>query len=495
MKKKIFSIAAFALVMLTGCSVDINDNPNYPSKDAITPSLQFPAVINAIATSTGDQMFNYAGFFSQYFEQAPEANQYNRLAELDIDESSDLFNRTYRQLYAGALLDIKDIQGKTTNTSNLFALQVMRTLAFQLLVDNTDKTPYTEALQGSAVASPAYDDGQAVYEGVLAELDEAEKALGSELMDMTDPMLDDNLAQWKGFANAIRLRMYLRLIDGGVKAADYTAKVKALLAANEFFTGDVKWDVYDDTEGQFNPWYGSIFKLNASNHVAAYPIVEYMKSMNDPRISYAISPRASDGTYVGQFPGAKQANEVYGSTYKNVSVSFIATKDLHDAPIYLFTQAELQFLIAEAQLRFNNNVAAAKTAYEAGVAADFSSRNVAGSDAFLSTEGSFDAQSTTDAKLKLIYMQKWNALFMRDHMEAWSEIRRTDVPAISSMTIKQIQANPAGYSAGDLILPYYNFKGNGGLCKSIPYSSDSRKYNKNTPTARAITDKVFWDAK
>ena len=31
---------------------------------------------------------------------------------------------------------------------------------------------------------------------------------------------------------------------------------------------------------------------------------------------------------------------------------------------------------------------------------------------------------------------------------------------------------------------------------SMPYSSNSRKYNVNTPaTARQITDKVFWDVK
>ena len=30
---------------------------------------------------------------------------------------------------------------------------------------------------------------------------------------------------------------------------------------------------------------------------------------------------------------------------------------------------------------------------------------------------------------------------------------------------------------------------------SVPYSSDSRKYNNNTPKARTITDRVFWDVK
>lgn len=493
--KKIFLFAAAGLMMLSSCDLDINEDPNYPSSGEITSDLEFPAVINAIADATGDQMFNYGGFFAQYFEQMPEANQYNDLAELNIDESKDLFNRCYRVIYAGALQDIEDIKTKTDNTANLFACQVMRTLAFQLLVDNTSETPYTEALQ-SSISAPKYDDGKTVYEGVLAELDEAEAALDADdIITMTDPLLQKDLSQWRGFANALRLRMYLRLIDGNVDAASYTSKAQALVSAGNFFSDDVAWDVYSDQEGQFNPWYHGVFQLT-NNHCAAYPIVSYMLSTNDPRISYAIKPRTSDGSYVGQFPGAKQSNAVYSSSYKNQDVSAIDYAPTHALPIYLFTQSELQFLIAEVQLRFNHNEAAAKAAYEEGVAADFASRGTPNASEFLANSASWDGQSSAEEKLKLIYMQKWTALFMRDHMEAWSEIRRTDVPSLSPHSGADINKNVAIYTPGDLINPTTNQLGNGNIAMSIPYSSDSRKFNINTPsTARKISDKVFWDVK
>lgn len=492
--KKIF-LFAFAGLVLTSCDMDINDDPNYPSAEDITPSLQFPAVINGVAATTGDQLFNYAGFFVQYFDQRPEANQYNTLAELDIEETTDLFIRPYRVLYAGALQDIKEVASKTTNTADLFINQVMRTQAFQILVDNTDKTPYTEALQGNDNPTPKYDEGQAVYEGVLKELDDAEAALDpNDIITMTDPMLNQDLDEWKGYANALRLRMYLRFIDANINAAEYINKVKALLAADEFFTGDVAWDVYSDLEGQYNPWYAGVFSLSANNHCASYPIVEYFKAMNDPRIAYAIVPRTSDNTYVGLYPGSKQDNVFWSnSTPKNADVSAIKYDVTHDMPVAFFTQSELQFLIAEAQLRFNNDDAAAQAAYEAGVTEDFIYRGMAANAArFLAADG---AWATAADKLNLIYMQKWVALFMRDHMESWSEQRRTDVPKVSAMTAAQIKANPMAYTPGELIIPVRNIKGNGGLCLSIPYSSDSRKYNKNTPEARAITDRVFWDVK
>lgn len=484
--KKITLFAAAGLMMLSSCDLDINQDPNYPTGNQITPELQFPSVISAIADASGDQMFNYAGFFAQYFDQMPEANQYNDLAELNIDESKDIFNRCYSNIYAGALQDIKDIQGKTTNTADLFACQVMRTQAFQLLVDNTGETPYTEALDKGNTA-PKYDNGMTVYEGVLTELDAAEAALNGDIMTMTDPMLKKSLAQWRGYANALRLRMYLRLIDAGQN--EYQAKATALVNASNFFTGDVAWDVFSDLDGQYNPWYGSVFRLT-NNHCAAYPIVSYLKSTNDPRLTYAIKARESDGTFVGQFPGSKQDPDIVGTKYKNVDVSTINYDIAHAMPIYLFTQSELQFLIAEVQLRWGNNEAAAKAAYEAGLRADFASRGIAGVEEFLSTNGAF-----TGDKLKLVYMQKWAALFMRDHMEAWSEIRRTDVPALSSATAAQIKANPEVYTAGDLIVPAVNKKGGKGIALSMPYSSNSRKYNVNTPSARQITDKVFWDVK
>ena len=489
--KKINVLAAAGLLMLSSCDLDINQDPNYATGAQITPELQFPSVISAIADASGDQMFNYSGFFAQYFEQMPEANQYNDLAELNIDESKDIFNRCYSNLYAGALMDIEDIKTKTTNTSDLFACQVMRTLAFQLLVDNTSETPYTEALQAASNSSPKYDDGKTVYEGVLAELDAAEAELTGSPMAMTDPLLNKDINEWIGFANALRLRMYLRLIDGG--QSEYTSKATALVNNNQFFSGNVKWDVFSDLEGQFNPWYQSVFRLT-NNHCAAYPIVSYMQNMADPRLSYIIKPRESDNTYVGQFPGSKQNPEIVGTTYKNKDVSTIDYSIIHDMPVYLFTQSELQFLIAEVQARFANNDAAAKNAYEAGVKEDFKLRGTADVDKFLADAGAWTGSQTE--KLNLIYMQKWTALFMHDHMEAWSEIRRTDVPALSPYSAAQIKANPTVYTPGNLINPSINKKGGDNIAMSMPYSSNSRKYNVNTPaTARQITDKVFWDVK
>ena len=493
MKKISLFLTVAAALCLSSCNLDINDDPNYPSSSDVTPDLVFPAAENAIATAVGDQMFNYAGFFAQYFEQRPEANQYNNEAELNIDESTNLFDRCYRTLYAGGLADIKNIMDRIDNKSDLFACTVLRAYAFQILVDNLDQVPYTEALQGSANTNPAWDKGEDVYKGVLAEMDEAQAALDGELMTLTDPMLNKSVDQWRGFANALRLRMYLRLIDGGINASEYQSKAVALVNADDFFTGDVKWDVYSPAEGQYNPWYDVARALATKNHVASYPIVSYYLATNDPRISYAIMKNDA-GEYVGQIPGAKTVYKDWGVDWKNKDVSAIDYTNAMAAPIYLFTQSELQFLIAETQLRWGDK-AAAKTAYEAGIAADFASRGVAMGSFMSGGRVNWDGLASDAARLNAIYMQKWAALFYRDHMEAWSEVRRTDVPETSSFTGRQIFEDGTVYTAGNMIVPARNYIVAGGLCKRVPYPSNARQLNKNTPAEKLLSDRVFWDAK
>jgi len=502
--KNILLYASLGALLLTGCNLDINTNPDYPNNSAVSADLIFPAIENSIATTTGDQMFNYAGFFSQYYEQMPEANQYNDFCEQTLYESSQVLDRCYRSIYAGALEDVKTVLEKTTNPADVFAATVLRAYALQLMVDNMSDCPYTEALQGNANSAPKWDDGKTVYLGVLAEIDAAETAVTkSAAMSVTDPLMNKSMSQWKGFANALRLRMYMRLIDGGVDAANYTSKAKALVQANNFFTGDVKFDVYMDQKGQYNPWYGSKDELGANNHCAAHPLISYLSATNDPRIAYGFIKNDAKGVYVGQMPGAKTVMKNWGSNkdWKNKDVSAVdydlAGNAGHGKPVYFFTQAELQFLIAEVNVRFLNNPSAAKAAYEAAIAADFSARGMAGQETkFLSgAKVNWDGATTSAEQLHLIYMQKWVAFFYMNHMEAWSEIRRTDCPNLSSHTGKEIYENPSVYNAGDLIVPAVNGLESGGLLKRLYYPKVARQLNKNTPAEVPISTPVFWDVK
>lgn len=487
--KKIL-IVATSVALLTACDLDVNKDPNYPG--TVSSSLVLPAVENSIANVVGNGMYNYAGFFAQYYDQLPEANQYNALTEYTFTESSQIIDRSYRTLYAGALEDIDVIlKDAASNAADKYVATVLRVFSFQLLVDNMDKTPYLEALQGSSNSMPKWDDGQSVYEGVLAELDAAEAKLGGTSINNNDLLLNKSLTQWQGFANALRLRMYLRFIDAGVDAAGYTAKVKALVDAGRFFTGDVKFDVFSDESEKRNPWYATNKVELAMNHVAAYPIVTYMKATNDPRIAYNFAKAANSKDYAGQLPGSKAALGKKNADYS--FLNYYATK-----PVYFFTQSELQFLLAEVYLRFYSNDAKAKIAYEAGIDADFAARGMASAPSVMYGTGGSVAWATAannTAKLELIYMQKWVALCYMDHMEAWSEIRRTDCPKLSSKTADAIYKDPTIYTPGELISPMRNGFGVGTMVKRMFFPLTARQLNRNTPEAVPATTAVWWDKK
>ncbi|MDD7317839.1 MAG: SusD/RagB family nutrient-binding outer membrane lipoprotein [Prevotella sp.] len=496
--KKILLYSAASLLMFSSCALNINDDPNYATGGDVTPDLILPSAENYIANALGDQMFTYAGFFAQYFEQRPENNQYNNYAELHLDEGSNTFDRCYNNIYAGAFADIDDIMSKTNNPADVYVCKVLRMWGYQLLVDNMSDAPYAEALKGNSLTTPKWDDGKTIFEGVLKEVDDAEANIGAGSITMKDPIFKGKLSNWKGFANALRLRIYLRMIDAGIDAASYTEKVKAIVAENKFFDGDVKYDVFTNAEGQYNPWYGSIFELKAMNYVAAYPIVSYYKAMNDPRMSYGVLPNTKAGEYVGQLPGSKtRMKEWQGVAWKNADVSSINHEAMVAEPIYIMTRSELQFLIAEVQLRFNNNVAAASAAYKTAVRADFASRGMADkAEDFLSgVSVNIDNIDGNSEKLKLIYMQKWASFFMRNHMEAWSEIRRTDVPKLTSLSAKDIFDGKSGYVPGEMIDPAVNYIQNGGLAKRLPYPGVARRLNNNTPAEKKMDAPIFWDVK
>ena len=74
--KKILLYASLATTALfAGCDLNINDDPNYPMNDQVTADLIFPSISASIASAVGGEIYNYAGFFAQYYEQKPESNQ------------------------------------------------------------------------------------------------------------------------------------------------------------------------------------------------------------------------------------------------------------------------------------------------------------------------------------------------------------------------------------------------------------------------------------
>jgi hypothetical protein len=64
MKKTILYMAV-ATLMLSGCSIDVNHDPNHPTN--VDPALELPGAESSLATVAGDGMETPSGIFVQYF--------------------------------------------------------------------------------------------------------------------------------------------------------------------------------------------------------------------------------------------------------------------------------------------------------------------------------------------------------------------------------------------------------------------------------------------
>ena len=496
MKKLIFILVAAATLITTGCEdwLAVNDSPNNPTE--VPADLVLPSAESALATRLGGNMFNYSGFFAQYWSQAPEANQYNAIDEYEI--KNEFLNNDYAILYSDALVDLEYVRDEAEaaeDWGNYLAATVLRAYTYQVLVDIMGKAPFSEAFKGSEIPMPKWDDGKAIYQGLIEELNFALDQVSSNSAVYTTDLIFNQEAtaaaqmkQWIGFANALKLKLYMR---SSYENSDNLQAIKDLVAANNFFSGDVTFGDFSDESGKRNPWYETNeIGLGTVNNIATYPIITFLRSKNDPRMDvlYSEAPNADD--YAGNMPGWKSRPGALTDDYSAPVIH--ATQ-----PVYLFTQTELQLFIAEAELRFNNNDAAAEAAYQAAIDANLELHELseAGSDLYGSGRPyEWNSGATTEEKLEQIMLQKWVSLCMVNHVEAWTEIRRTGYPSVSSSEGEDIADNPGIYTPGELIVPVVNSLGDN-MIQRVPFPEDASTLNENTPEQVGNATKIWWDKK
>jgi hypothetical protein len=481
MKKIIYILSIF---LLAGCSdwLDVNTDPNTPSD--VDASLILPATETTIATRLGGNMFNFAGFFVQYWTQAPEANQWNKLDIFNIN--SQFLNRDYSEFYAGALNDLEVIRNKTQETEQwgeYLAATVLRAYAFQIWVDMMDQAPYSEALKGVENKNPKYDDGAAVYGGLIDEIDAALANISTaSSVTVKDLIFGGNIRQWIGFANAMKLKLYMRASN----AADYSSEIQALINEDNFFTEDVTFDVFANEVGKHNPWYETNkIGLGTVNNIASLPIVSYLKSKNDPRLPALWTD--VDGDFNAGVPAMKE-----GLTADYSAPIIGATQ-----PVYYYTLTELELFKSEAYVRFFNDDAKAKEAYEKAIDHNLALHGLGVSGSELYGEGKpYEWDSNASDKLKQIAMQKWVSLCLVNNLESWFEVRRLGYPEVSGLAATDIYNDNTLYTTpGEFISPKSNTLGGDNFLQRLPFPEESTRLNVNSPEQQPLTSNVWWDTK
>lgn len=488
MKRKYINIktAVIALAVIASASckkiTEINRSPNNPPLESATPEVLIPSGMQSTAGRVGGELAIIGGIWSQFWTQNNASNQYKDIDAYNLQRQDR--NGNYNELFAGALADYQlAIKQATASGKNNYVLiaTVMKAYTYQVLVDLYDKVPYTEALQGEANLQPKFDDGYTIYKALLAELDAALK-LPNVTTNLDNPNIDFvfvgdgtpaaaavQMSKWVKFANTLKLKMYLRMVNA--KPAEAEAGIKALYAlgdpADVFLSENAGIASYVNTPDQGNPMYEyNIRRLNTPvNLKASKTFVDTLTLYNDPRIVSYFGTAAPNALTQGDFNST--ATIAYTSPVQSAS-----------DPVYFITEAESHLMQAEARLRYFGD-AGAEAKFNEGVIAAFEERGFTADTIPDNGPGSVykytEDHGESDAfnnKLKAIIIQKWISFHGSHALEAFFEQERTGYPKTWT------------YSLGGVT--------GGKFPKRLVFPDSERQRNLNTPAEVAIFVPVWW---
>ncbi|MDQ6477367.1 SusD/RagB family nutrient-binding outer membrane lipoprotein [Dyadobacter sp. LHD-138] len=486
------SLLLLAVFSLGSCEnwLDVNEDPNNPTN--VAPEYVLPAAQASVMAVTGGSFAILGGLWSQHWTQAHVSTQYKTIDSYDLAPAA--YNNAWTEFYSGGLNDFEDVKTKATASGNnnlVLQAVAVQSYGFQILADWFDKIPMSEALNIELTRTPKYDDGPAVYAELLKRLDAA-LALDFNNGKSTQVSSDlvfgklsgaDQIAQWKRFANTLKLKMYLRQTSSP-NSATALAAIKTMLTNNtEFLTTPAAVTLFVDEPNRSNPLYESnIRQLNTGNNLRLSKTLQsYLEVNNDfARLNAYFTP----GT-TGQY-GLAQGDFNVSTTVVGANVPSVTKMSATD-PFFFFSLDEVYFMLAEAHLRSGND-AEAKSFYDKAVAAAYAKFSVPFDAAKIAAGGvyAFPTAGTMEAKLKAIMYQKWVAMFKQGYESFWDQAR-TGYPENSP-----VAASNANYIPGQWTYAV-NGVTSGLFPKRILYTSASRDVNPgNTPAPVLVTAKIWW---
>ncbi|WP_109699145.1 SusD/RagB family nutrient-binding outer membrane lipoprotein [Chitinophaga deserti] len=414
MKRKIYSLLVFGLLIGSAACRKGFEDLNRPYSDADDSRISIPGLYNGMVesfTKYGDDALNVSLLYPITNQQAYQ----NTLAPY-VNYAGGYWGQyypvlqNYRQLMM--LIDKQPDKAAFTNVRSMATiLLASRTLR---MLDYYGDIPYSQAVKaadGSTNFRPAYDKQADVYKSVLADLKTAVEGLtsapGQTSIGASESFLKNDLEAWRKFGNALRLRYAVRLynkenalssgiitdIIGGnkplpnnqsVAAADIWKDNFGLWPTNFSNAGifaalDAKWNSYAELSISNMRMSSNVWQqLSSSNDSSGAGIFDprtYVWFMTSNRDKWAPQPQDGSQSEGGRpFEGGMTTRRAIGADIANKfsAVNFNLAADRVYYPILIITEADVHFLKAEIYQRgmgVAKDIVKAKAEYEAGLKA------------------------------------------------------------------------------------------------------------------------------
>lgn len=358
MKKYIIKTILITLLITIGACSDEYFDVNRPSGAADYDQVGMKDLLAPVLVHTINAQYWAARGFNKYSQNFTG----NGGTSGGPTSVSSVWSSVY--LYALPNLDVILEKAAVDNATHYAAVaKILKAVNLGIATDSYDNIPYSEALQGAANLTPAFDVQQTIYDEIFTLLNDAIAALESSdssgfLVGSEDIVYNGNLDKWLRAAYTLKARYELHLskINGSVA----TGNMVLASIANGFSSNDDDFQIFFN-EQNLNPWYArEVLAKNTGNdhdkisdqlvslmNGTSYPFLDGMVTM-DPRLpEYAETNDGSD-TYKGYVNGGDGLSS--DGTSANTDFRDEGFYTNANAPITLITFAEAMYIKAEATM-------------------------------------------------------------------------------------------------------------------------------------------------
>jgi hypothetical protein len=288
---------------------------------------------------------------------------------------------------------------------------------------------------------------------------------------------------WEMFANSLRLRLAMRMVNATAGAAQ-TAFVAAWNSTIFGSVADQAQIHWAGVHPAGSPIYEAIvFGGRTGDFRVSESIIDRLVAFNDPRLSIYAEPAASDAQYRGLRNGllpSEYAPVRTASDFSTMGDYFLDAS----TPSDLMSYAEVLFLGAEAAARGWAVGATADALYQQAVTAAMTQLGISAGDitTYLG-QASVGYATGTYQGLDAIHVQKWISLYIASGMEAFADTRRIGFDWTTD----------AGTTGADLVPAENSALSAGAFPQRWPYPEKEQLLNPdNYPGDRDIEDPVWW---
>lgn len=329
----------------------------------------------------------------------------------------------WNSLYSGPLMDLQEIKNyynrhpDETNANMLAVSEILKSWIFHILTDVYQDIPYSQALQGESIPQPTFDKGETVYTGLITTLNAQIATLQSNTSAIRgDIVANGDAAQWVRIANALKMRIAMRMVDA--KPAEAKAIIEE--AAKNTLTS-VKQDVFFpyNTSTVTNRFPYNNVERPLVEFAVTTTLLDYLKTTSDPRLPVFARVDETNGVYIGKPYGLEANSPTMIGLSKPGSISFSGS-----AKGYMITYTEIAFIKAEAAARgMNVGNMTAEALYNEAVTAAMAQWGITDSKAV--TTYLEKVPYKADSWKNVIGSQKWLGMYMQG-IQSWLERLRLD---------------------------------------------------------------------